>query len=141
MTRIALMALVASFSFTALADGSKVALGGYCPVGYVTANKALPGDLKVTSEVDGKIYSFINEAAKKAFDADPKKFVSAIQYGAWCATGLAMGKKIASDPALFSAVDGKVYLFSSKGAKDVFDKSPRDFISRADAQAKKLATE
>ena len=55
-----------------------------------------------------------------------------------CATGLAMGKKIATDPALFSVLDGKVYFFSSKGAKDTFDKMPKDFITKADAQAKKL---
>lgn len=142
MSRFTLMVLVfLSLPYSALADGSKVALGGYCPVAYVSAQKAIPGDLKVTAEVDGKIYAFVNDGAKKAFDADPKKFVSAIQYGAWCVTGLAMGKKIASDPTLFSTVAGKVYLFSSKGAKDTFDKAPSEFIGRADAQARKLGTE
>ncbi|MDX2014899.1 MAG: YHS domain-containing (seleno)protein [Myxococcaceae bacterium] len=138
MHRFTLAALVVSSAVTAFADGSKVKLGGYCPVAYVSANKALPGDLKVTSEVDGRVYAFINEGAKKAFDADPQKFTSAIQYDAWCATGLATGKRIPSDPALFSVVDGKVYLFSSKGAKDTFDKAPKELVAKADAQAKKL---
>ncbi len=132
---IVTLALVA---LPALADGSKVQLGGYCPVAYVGMQKAVAGDPKVTSEVDGKTYAFVNEGARKAFDADPKKFVSAIQYQAWCATGVAMGKKFATDPSIFSVVDGKVYFFSSKGAKEAFDKAPKDFVAKADAQAKKL---
>jgi YHS domain-containing protein len=138
MNRLLFVVLSVLAFTSALADGSKVQLGGYCPVAYVSANKALPGDLKVTSEVDGKVYAFIDDGAKKAFDAEPQKFIQAMQYEAWCATGLAMGKRIASDPALFSVVDGKVYLFSSKGAKDLFDKTPAEFIAKADAQAKKL---
>lgn len=140
MSRLVISA-IALLSFAAHADGSKVQLGGYCPVAYVSANKALPGDLKVTSEVDGKVYAFINDGARKAFDAEPKKFITAIQYEAWCATGLAMGKKIPSDPALFSSLDGKVYLFSSKGAKEAFDKAPKEFIAKADVQARKLLAE
>ncbi len=136
-----LLLTVALFSLSALADGSKVQLGGYCPVAYLGANKAIPGDLKVTSEVDGKVYAFVNDGARKAFDAEPKKFTQAIQYSAWCATGLAMGKKIASDPTQFSIVDGKVYLFSPKGAKEAFDKAPKDFVAKADVQAKKLLVE
>ncbi|MFO0601103.1 MAG: YHS domain-containing (seleno)protein [Myxococcaceae bacterium] len=130
--------VLALAALPALADGSKIQLGGYCPVAYLNAGKALPGDAKVTSEVDGKTYYLVNEATKKVFDAEPKKFTNAIQYQAWCATGLAMGKKIATDPALFSVLDGKVYFFSSKGAKDTFDKMPKDFVTKADAQAKKL---
>lgn len=137
---LAVMVLSIASSFNALADGSKVQLGSYCPVAYVGANKALPGSPQFTSEVDGKVYAFINEGAKKAFDAEPQKFTKAIQYEAWCATGLAMGKKLPSDPTLFSQVGGKVYFFSSKGAKDAFDKSTAEFIGKADAQAKKLLT-
>ena len=84
---LAVVVLSLASSFNALADGSKVQLGSYCPVAYVGANKALPGSLQFTSEVDGKVYAFINEGAKKAFDAEPQKFTKAIQYEAWCATG------------------------------------------------------
>ena len=137
---LAVVVLSLVSSLNALADGSKVQLGSYCPVAYVSANKAVPGSAQFTSEVDGKVYAFINEGAKKAFDAEPQKYTKAIQYEAWCATGLAMGKKIPSDPTLFSQVGGKVYFFSSKGAKDAFDKSTAEFIGKADAQAKKLLT-
>ena len=133
-----LLALVSVFSVYAFADGSKVQLGAYCPVAYVAMAKAVPGDVKFTSEVDGRVYAFVNEGAKKAFDSEPQKFVKAIQYEAWCATALAIGKKVPSDPTIFSVVDGKVYFFSSKPAKDGFDKSAKEMIGKADAQAKKL---
>ncbi len=63
-------------SLVAVADGSTVQLGSYCPVAYVSANKALPGSAQFSSEVDGKTYNFINEGAKKAFDAEPQKFIA-----------------------------------------------------------------
>ena len=133
-----LVALLSLFAFAAYADGSKVQLGSYCPVAYVSAGKAVPGSTQFTSEVDGKTYAFVNEGAKKAFDAEPTKFTKAIQYEAWCATALAMGKKVASDPTQFSQIGGKVYFFSTRAAKDLFDKSAAEFIGKADTQARKV---
>ena len=120
------------------ADGSKVVLGGYCAVAYVAAQKALYGDPKYQSEYKGKTYHFINDDAKKAFDKEPAKFAKAIQYDTYCATGVALGKKLLTDPALFSIVNGKVYLFSSQGAKDAFDKDPKGMIAKAEANWDKL---
>lgn len=116
----------------ALADGSAVQLGGYCAVAYVGAQKALFGNPDFQSNYEGKTYLFINKDAKGMFDKEPKKFVSAIQYDAWCATALAMGKKLKTDPKLFSNIDGKVYLFSSAKAKEVFDKDSAKMIKKAD---------
>ena len=119
-------------SAIATADGSKVALGGYCAVGYVAAQKIIYGDPKYGSEYEGKLYYLSSEAAKKMFDAEPTKFVNAIKYDSYCATGVAMGKKLTTDPNLVSYVGDKVYLFSSQGAKDLFDKDPKAMIAKAE---------
>lgn len=115
-----------------LADGSKVKLGGYCPVAYVGAEKALFGNAEFQSEHEGNTYYFINKEAKGMFDKEPKKFVSALQYDSWCATALAMGKKLSTDPKLFSSINGKIYLFSSAKAKEMFDKDSVSMIKKAD---------
>ena len=120
------------------ADGSKVALGGYCPVGYVAAQKAVYGDPKFASEYEGQTYYLSSQGAKEMFDKDPAKFAKTIKYDSYCATGVALGKKLATDPDLFSTVDEKVYLFSSQGAKDAFDKDPKGMVAKAEANWKKL---
>ncbi len=42
------------------------------------------------------------------FDANPEKYLPA--YGGYCAMGVAMGRKFATDPEAFKIVDGKLYL-------------------------------
>ena len=125
-------------SSVASADGSKVALGGYCAVGYVAAQKTIYGDPRFGSEYEGKLYYLSSEAAKKMFDAEPAKFAKAIKYDSYCATGVTMGKKLATDPNLFSFIDDKLYLFSSQGAKDMFDKDQEAMIAKAEKNWKKL---
>lgn len=131
--RSAVVALFTLVALPALADGSKVSLGGYCPVAYTKANQAVFGNPQYASEYQGKTYFFVNEGAKKMFDKAPASFTTAMKYDAWCATAMAMGKKLASDPTLFSVVDGAVYFFSSAQAKAAFDKDPGSFIKKADA--------
>ena len=115
-----------------------MALGGYDAVAYATTQKALYGDPKYASEFEEKIYYFNNNNAKKAFDKEPAKLTSSIKYDAYCATGVALGKKLVTLPNLFSIVDGKVYLFSAQGAKDMFDKDLKGMIAKAEANWNKL---
>ncbi len=63
------------------------------------------------------------------FDAPPGEY--AIADGGWCATGVAMGKKIASDPEIFSVHEGVTYLFSSAKAKAAFDEDPGATAAKA----------
>ncbi|MGE3759219.1 MAG: YHS domain-containing (seleno)protein [Pseudobdellovibrionaceae bacterium] len=123
----------------AFADGFKVGLGGHCPVGYVMAGKQVFGDPKFASEYQGVTYYNSSAEAKTMFDKEPGKYVEAVKYKGYCATGLAMGKKLESDPGIFSKVDGKVYFFSSKEAKAMFDKEAKKYIGMADKEWTKLA--
>ncbi|PIU01038.1 MAG: hypothetical protein COT74_00610 [Bdellovibrionales bacterium CG10_big_fil_rev_8_21_14_0_10_45_34] len=120
------------------ADGFKIGLGGYCPVGFVKAGKSVFGDPKFASEYEGTTFYNSSADAKKMFDKDPASFVGAIKYKGFCATGLAMSKKLESDPSIFSRIDGSIYFFSSKEAKTMFDKDPKKFIGQANAEWAKL---
>jgi len=93
-------------------------------------NKAVKGDVKFSSTYKGKTYYFAMADAKKMFDADPVKYLP--KYDGYCATALAMGKKIESDPEIFSVYKGDTYLFSNKMAKEGFDKDPEMTIKSAD---------
>jgi len=120
----------------AFAQGPKAALGGYCPVAYVAMNKAVKGDAAYSSERNGHTYLFANGDAKKMFDSAPEKYLPA--YDGWCATAVARGMKVASDPTLFSVTNGRAYLFSNAEAKAMFDKDPGGTITKADAGWAKL---
>lgn len=134
------MCLVLSVSPLLAGDGSAAgkqpAIGGYCPVAYVKAAKPIKGDARYTSEQDGLLFYFSSPEAKKMFDADPGKF--RVAYEGWCATGVAMGKKIASDPQLFTVHKGATYLFSKAEAKAAFDKDPDMMVAKASEAWPKL---
>lgn len=113
----------------AKADGGDVALDGYCPVAYVVMGKAVKGDSRFASEHEGKTYHFANGKAKKMFDKSPGQYP--VAYDGWCATAMAMGKKIESDPSIFVVRDGTTYLFSSAKAKKMFDADPAEVVAKA----------
>ncbi len=119
---------LASFSGLALAEAE---LDGYCPVCYVAAGKAVEGVEEFKSDYKGKSYLFVKQGAKDAFDADPEKFLPA--YDGLCAYGMSKGKKFESDPTLFSVIDGVIYLNFNEKVKAEFDKDPKSFIAKADA--------
>lgn len=118
------------------ADGKDPIAGGYCPVAYAKMGKAVKGDAKFSSEVGGQIYYSSSAEAKKMFDAQPSMFP--IAYNGLCATGVAMGKKLTSDPEIFTVHKGTTYLFSNAAAKKMFDKDPEMTISKANASWTKL---
>lgn len=116
----------------------EVALHQYCPVAYSVMNKAVKGNVKFSSIYKGKTYYFAASDAKKMFDAEPTKYLP--KYDGYCATALAMGKKVESDPEIFSVYKGSTYLFSNKMAKEGFDKDPDMTIKDADKNLAVLAS-
>ena len=108
----------------------EVALDGYCPVAYVAMNKAVQGNPKFASEYQGRTYYLANGKAKKMFDKAPQDY--SVAYDGLCATGMAHGMKVASDPNLFIVQDGKTYLFANEEAKAMFTKDPAHVVTQAD---------
>ena len=88
---------------------SGVALEGYCPVAYFAVDKAVRGQPEYATTHDGVTYWFVSADAKKAFDANPEKYLPA--YGGWCAFGMSVEDKFPVDPTNFKIVDGRLMLF------------------------------
>jgi YHS domain-containing protein len=124
------LALALAMGVVALAAGNEPAIGGYCPVAYVKMGKAVKGDPRWSSERDGQTFLFSAPQAKEMFEKSPDQFRGA--YHGYCATGVAMGKKIDSNPETFSVHKGVTYLFSSAEAKTMFDKDPQATVAKAD---------
>ncbi|MPZ21518.1 MAG: YHS domain protein [Luteitalea sp.] len=141
---IAAIAGLSVAAFATMAVGAQsspapgeAALGGYCPVAYAMMNKAMKGDPQYASEHDGKTYLLSNDEAKQMFDGSPEKYLPA--YEGWCATAVAQGMKLESDPTLFTVYNGRTYLFSKADAKAMFDKDQAGTVAKADANWPKLA--
>lgn len=121
-----LMAMVAFFSVTAagaaaMADSvanSVVGLQGYDLVSYHTGSRPVQGNGNHVSAYGGVNYLFSSADNKKAFDANPAKYLPA--YGGWCAFGVAVGKKFIGDPTVWEIVDGRLYLNLDNKVKGIW---------------------
>jgi YHS domain-containing protein len=129
---VSFLALVALASTFTLSAQDSAAIGGYCPVAYAATHKAVQGDQSHSSVYHGQRFLFVNAKAKTMFDANPDQYSP--QYGGYCATAVAMGKKVKSNPTLFTVHDGKTYLFSTAEAKQMFDGAKSMTAAKADAQ-------
>lgn len=90
-----------------LAEG--VAIHGFDPVAYIEQGKAVAGVRTIESSFRGVKYRFASEGSRRAFNADPVKYLPA--YGGWCATAMAKGEKVEIDPKNFKVTSGRVFLF------------------------------
>ena len=102
------------FGLTSLSLGavgqlvSTTGVNGYDLVSFHTGEKPLRGNGNHVSRIDAVTYLFVNEENKKAFDANPNKYLPA--YGGYCAFGVSVGKKFVGDPDVWRLVDGKLHL-------------------------------
>lgn len=131
--------LLAGASIVSAQSKTEPAIGGYCPVAYIQANMAAKGDAKFTSvsKVDGQTYQLSNAMAKDMFDKMPEKFTPA--YEGFCATAVAKGMKLKSDPKLFVVENGKTYLFSTEEAKKMFEMDKAGTIEKANGNWPKVS--
>ena len=107
-----------------------VAIKGYDPVAYFTDNRPVKGSKAHGFAYHGVTYEFASAAHRKAFAADPEKYVP--QFGGFCAYGTAVGHKADIDPAAFSIVEGRLYLNYSMQVRDVWRQDKLGYIHRAD---------
>lgn len=119
---------------------SGLALEGYCPVAYFAVNKPVRGKAEFTSTFEDVTYRFVSADAKKAFDADPEKYVPA--FGGWCAFGMAVSDKFPVDPTNFKIVNGKLLVFLQNRNVDARklwnDGNERELMSKAAAHWNKV---
>ena len=116
------MAILLAAGTSALAQEKRVMLKGHDPVAYFTEGRPVKGSPQFAHDFDGDRYYFASAANRDKFAADPDRY--APQFGGYCATGIAFGKKAESDPTQWAIVEGKLYVFSSLEAREMAVKDP-----------------
>lgn len=92
---------------------------GYCSVCAVMAKKWVAGKPEIVSVYDGMRYYFPSADEKKAFDADPAKYVPALD-GDCVVCFKDAGKRIVGQPKFSAMHDGRIYLFPDEVAQKKF---------------------
>jgi YHS domain-containing protein len=110
-------------------DSKGVILKGYDPVAYFTQKKAVKGSPKYQTTYQGATYYFSSAADLAAFKKSPAKY--ALQYGGFCASGIANRQANDSDPTVFFVLKGKLYVCSSSEAENGFQSDPAN-VKKAD---------
>ncbi len=114
-------------SFAAYVQESTTGVLGYDLVAYHTEGKPVRGDGNNLVVIDEVTYLFANEANKKAFEANPNKYLPA--YGGYCAYGTSVGKKFVGDPEAWKIVDGTLYLNLDKKIQKIwFEDIPGNIV-------------
>jgi YHS domain-containing protein len=121
-------------------DKTGLAIEGYDPVAYFTAQKAIEGKKEISLNYEGVTYRFATAQNRDLFKAIPAKYQP--QYGGWCAYAMgANGEKVDVDPETFKLVDGKLYLFFNKffnNTKKSWNKDEKNLKSKADVNWEKI---
>lgn len=112
-------------------DKDGVAIQGYDPVAFFTDKKPVKGKPAISSKSGGATYHFSSEANKKAFDAEPAKYIP--QFGGYCAYGVSKGDLVKIEVDAFQIVDGRLLLQYDKKIRDKFNVDQKGFLKRADA--------
>lgn len=109
-------------------DSNDIAIDGYDPVAYFTQAEATEGKEKYTAAYEDAIYHFSSAKNRDLFRANPGKYAPA--YGGYCAMGVALDKKLTTDPQAWKIVDGTLYLNLNK---DIQKRWSEDIPSNLDA--------
>ncbi len=140
---LAVAALV--FSLVAAGRGEKILVNvdshgvgahGYDVVAYFTDNKAVEGKREFASGYKGVRYLFANAEHKKLFDAEPAKY--APQFGGYCGYAVSNNDTADIDPEAFVIMDGRLILQYSKSILEKWNKDPKGYLARADANWPKV---
>ncbi len=138
---VALLITTISFCQSYNTDDSKIALQGFSPVSYLDLGIAQKGLKAYKSTHDGLAYYFTSADQKKAFEANPKKYLP--QYGGYCAFGVSVGAKFRVDPNKFVTKDGKYFLFLYDLEVDAqqlwLDGNHADLVAKANQNWQKLS--
>lgn len=100
--------LLAGSALLAQSNDPAPALKGYDPVAYFTRNQAVMGKADLTAAHNGRTYRFSTPEHKKAFEAEPAKFLP--QFEEQCAWAVSQNYAYPADPTAFTVYQGKLYL-------------------------------
>jgi YHS domain-containing protein len=99
-------------------DDAHLMLFGYDVVNYFTDHKEAKGSTEFKSVYKDVTFRFASAEHKKMFDAAPEKYLP--QFGGYCTDGIVYGIPWGGDADTWEMIDGKVYIFGGRGARDAF---------------------
>ena len=105
------------------------AIDGYDTVAYFTQNKPVEGNKSHQVKWRDANWYFASEENKALFVATPEKY--APQYGGFCAMGVALNKKLDTDPTAWHVREGKLYLNYNKAVQKKWNTDIPGYIETA----------
>ncbi len=133
------MAATLCFRAAAFAGSSpKLAIKGYDPVAYFTANKPTVGNKDFEHVWNGQTWRFASKENLELFKKSPEKY--APQYGANCAWAVAHNYTAPVDPEAWEIVNGKLYLNYNKDVREEWRKKREEYITSGDKNWPALQT-
>jgi hypothetical protein len=97
---------------------SGLAMFGHDPVAYHTEGLAVAGQQRFTAEVAGYVWRFASSANMAAFTAAPEPYIPL--FGGHDGRGVAEGRMVAGDPAIFLLAGGRTVFFRTIEDRDAF---------------------
>lgn len=123
------LALLLSLSAALPAAAQDWAVGGFDPVGYAAAGRAVPGRSDISTMWKGRLWHFASEENRATFEADPRSYAPALD--GMCPVSIADGHPRPGDPRHFAILGGRLYLLESDAAERQLKASPQQIIERA----------
>jgi hypothetical protein len=107
-----------------------LALSGFDPVAYFTEGRPMLGRGEIELALAGAVWRFHNEGNRAAFAADPQVYLP--RFGGYDPTAIARGVSVPGHPEIHLIVRQRLYLFSSRQARDAFRAQPDTALSVAE---------
>ena len=109
-----------------------LALYGFDPVAYFTDAQPLVGRPELELSFAGAVWRFRNEGNREAFRDRPYVYMPG--FGGYDVSAVARGAAVPGNPQWWLIVGGRLYLFETPAARDVFAADPGKALAAAQAQ-------
>jgi YHS domain-containing protein len=107
-----------------------LAIGGFDPVAYFTDGRPLLGRSEHEYTYGGAVWRFRNVGNRLIFIADPDAYGP--RFGGYDVVGIGRGVAVAGNPMLWLIHAERLYLFSSRAARDAFTAEPEQVMAAAE---------
>ncbi len=109
-----------------------VAIGGYDPVAYFAAGKAVAGVAEFEHRHAGAVWRFRNAGNLAAFERDPD--VYAPRFGGFDPLAVGRGVTVAGHPEIYAVIGRRLFLFRDEAARRAFLEDPEAALALAGQQ-------
>jgi YHS domain-containing protein len=107
-----------------------LAIKGYDPVAYFTAQQPTKGDPKFSHAWNGATWNFASTQNLELFKANPTKY--APQFGGYCAWAVSQNDTADIDPTAWKIVKDKLYLNYNESIQKKWEKDIPGLIAKAE---------